>query len=834
MARRSLLIAFLAAAFLCLAPAAFASHLQLVSTDSFGLVTAGTSGYPSLTPDGRYVAFDTELALSPDDTNALEDVYVKDLQSGQTTLVSRADGTGFVSQDGSSYQASISADGRYVAFNTGAHDLTNPPLPRTRGVGHVLVRDLMLGTTTLVDQAQDGTIGLRSMFLDTISPDGRYVLIGGQAQLDPQDIETRSNDVYMKDLQTGALTRISANADGSSFESGGTVYADITTDDSKVVFATGARVLPADNNAGSDVYVKDLASGDFTLVSQDRDGRASEGDLNPYNNQNSISADGRYVVFSSPSMNVVRFDTTNNTETFVRDLVAGTMQRVAVPFAGGESNATNDDEAGISDDGRFVVFASNATNMDASPAFGIFVRKLSTNRIVRVSLNDDGVASQYAFHPVINGDGLVIAFDANSPLLPADTNGAYDVYAAFQALVPPVAPGPGLTPPGGNTASGANDASPEAPVVAAFYTPAAAQVTFTSSSNPAPPPGGYSFFGTQMQIETGGVTATAASPFQISFVIDATLLGATAPADVQVFRDGVAIADCTTTDGSATPDPCVRDRGLANGGDARVLVLTSHASRWNFGTSTTPSDTTAPVITPTILGTLGTNGWYTSDASLSWLVSDAESAITTQTGCTSASVTADTIGQSFTCAATSGGGSSSQTVTIKRDATKPTVTYSAHPAVYTVDQQVSFTCTAADAAPGSGLATQTCADTNAPAYSFGLGQKTLSATATDQAGLSGSGQTQFTVTATSTSVCALSLRLVEASPAYQALKVKEKGNRAKAVETLCEQLLKVKGENAKQWAAKVKVYSLGVDELAKLGFLTPAQATLLKGFANAL
>jgi hypothetical protein len=94
----------------------------------------------------------------------------------------------------------------------------------------------------------------------------------------------------------------------------------------------------------------------------------------------------------------------------------------------------------------------------------------------------------------------------------------------------------------------------------------------------------------------------------------------------------------------------------------------------------TPADTTPPVIMPTVMGTMGLNGWYTSDVSVSWLVTDPNSTVTSTTGCSTSSVTSDTTGVTFTCSATSGGGTASQSVTVKRDATAPVVTLSESPA----------------------------------------------------------------------------------------------------------------------------------------------------------
>lgn len=92
-----------------------------------------------------------------------------------------------------------------------------------------------------------------------------------------------------------------------------------------------------------------------------------------------------------------------------------------------------------------------------------------------------------------------------------------------------------------------------------------------------------------------------------------------------------------------------------------------------------PADTTPPVITPTLSGTLGLNGWYTSDVTISWSVTDPESSITSTSGCGNSSLTADTSGTSFTCTAASAGGTSSHTVTVKVDKTAPQLTCSATP-----------------------------------------------------------------------------------------------------------------------------------------------------------
>ena len=160
---------------------------------------------------------------------------------------------------------------------------------------------------------------------------------------------------------------------------------------------------------------------------------------------------------------------------------------------------------------------------------------------------------------------------------------------------------------------------------------------------------------------------------------------------------------------------------------------------------TPPSDTTAPVITPNVDGTLGTNGWYTSDVTVSWSVVDNESAISSSTGCTTTTISSDTTGTTLTCSATSAGGTSSESVTIKRDATAPSVSLVGGPAdgasYYFGSVPAAPTCSASDAT--SGL-TGPCAVSG---YDSAVGTHIVTASATDNAGNSNSVSASYTVLA---------------------------------------------------------------------------------------
>ena len=155
-------------------------------------------------------------------------------------------------------------------------------------------------------------------------------------------------------------------------------------------------------------------------------------------------------------------------------------------------------------------------------------------------------------------------------------------------------------------------------------------------------------------------------------------------------------------------------------------------------------------------GTLN-GGWYTSNVSVSWAVSEPTSPFTS-TGCAASSVTSDTQGVTFTCSATSAGGTASASVTIKRDATAPVIAFSGNAGSYSVDQQVNITCSATDAM--SGVASSNCPGASGDAYALGVGSHTLNASATDNAANQSSASTSYTVSVTSGSVCTLVRRWV--------------------------------------------------------------------------
>ncbi len=239
----------------------------------------------------------------------------------------------------------------------------------------------------------------------------------------------------------------------------------------------------------------------------------------------------------------------------------------------------------------------------------------------------------------------------------------------------------------------------------------------------------------------------------------------------------------------------------------------------------------APVVTPVISGTLGNGGWYVSNVTVSWTVTSPIAA----TSCAPTTLTADTAGTTVTCTSTSGGGSTTASSTVEIDQTKPVVTFAGNAGSYGLTQNVAITCTATDPAPGSGVASSTCANVSAPAWSFGPGAETLTASATDVAGNTGTGSASFNVTVTPTTLCTLTTQFVDQSSNYQRLNPLAKIGVNVLVNVACNFLTQLTPKAKPAAAAQlIQTYDAAVKSLASSGWLTTQQAATLAAFAGAL
>src|SRR5215212_4521481 len=305
--------------------------------------------------------------------------------SGDLDLVSRASGATGAKGSFSSSAAGISADGRVVSVSSGASNF----VPEDRdGLDDVYARDLQTDTTTLVSRAS-GVAGANSNGISSgmsLSADGRFVAFQSLASNLSADDGDATSDVYVRDLQTNTTTLVSSasgasGVKGNGASSGGPLWADspgsLSADGRFVAFESVASNLSADDgDVTSDVYVRDLQTGTTTLVG--RAGGATGAKSDGESAAAAISGGGRFVAFGSSATNLSPDDGDDSFAVFVRDLQTSTTTLVS--RAGGANGAKANGGAwpeGISSDGRFVVLESEATNLspdDGDATSDVFVR----------------------------------------------------------------------------------------------------------------------------------------------------------------------------------------------------------------------------------------------------------------------------------------------------------------------------------------------------------------------------------------------------------------------------------------------------------------------------
>jgi Tol biopolymer transport system component len=409
------------------APASAAGLIERVSVASGGGETNSTSVTGAITGDSRYVVFQSVASnVVPGDTNAQSDIFVHDRETGATERVSVA--TGGAEANDQSFAPSISADGRYVAFMSFASNLVPAD---TNTSFDVFVRDRQSRTTEALSLAPGGTPGNGDSKFPSISADGRYVAFQSEASNLVGNDTNDQGDVFVHDRQSATVERVSVAVAGGPAD-GFSGYPAITPDGRFVSFTSSAgNLVAAETNVAVDVFVHDRQSGTTEQVSVSSGGEhgnydslgsamsadaryvafqshatnlvVGDSNVNPdifvrdrqsgttervsvatggvqadgHSFGPAITADGNQVAFSSPATNLVAADTNGTFDVFVHDRETDTTERVSAPADGGEANGASI-QAAISADGSHVAFSSVATNLvpgDTNAVQDVFVRE---------------------------------------------------------------------------------------------------------------------------------------------------------------------------------------------------------------------------------------------------------------------------------------------------------------------------------------------------------------------------------------------------------------------------------------------------------------------------
>jgi Tol biopolymer transport system component len=350
-----------------------------VSVDADGVLAGADSSSPAISANGRKVAFVTNGALSDLDDNASADVFVKNLATGEVTLVSAAgpDGPAVGASepgfDESGSSVAMSANGRFVAFLT-----TAALVPESRddnGLLDLYVRDLKTDRIFLASmdsQAQAGGVSDPAIHM---SGDGSLVAFTTDAALDPTNDRNEQADVYVWNRLVPDSAPVLASGAGQppsqlDFELSSNPV--LSMDGRFVAFESNAALVSDDTNGVRDVYRRDLFDDEIVRVSVDQESRqtATGDSVNP-----TISADGRFVAFSSAAGDLVLDDTSFGNadretaegnppreDIFVKDMQTGAVMRVSLDDDGIQGSGTSFSPS-LSGDARFVSFLTDASNL---------------------------------------------------------------------------------------------------------------------------------------------------------------------------------------------------------------------------------------------------------------------------------------------------------------------------------------------------------------------------------------------------------------------------------------------------------------------------------------
>ena len=346
--------------------------VQIVSMNSKGDQGNAYSHLPSISHDGQYVAFQSKASnLVSGDTNAQDDIFVHNRKAGQTELVS-VDSSGKQGAGGSTWP-SISADGRYVAFES-----SNPLVSGdTNNHGDVYVRDRQMAKTQRVSVNSSGKQANNDSGDPSISSDGRYIAFYSKSTDLISNDTNGSWDVFVHDRQSGKTELVSVNSSGAQ-GNGWSLFPALSGNGRYVAFISSATNLVAgDTNGKVDVFVYDRQTAKTERVSVNSNGGQTNddsGDLNSWRCV-SISENGDFVVFESEASNLVSDDTNNREDVFLRDRSAKKTLRLSVSKAGVQGN-NHSNRPSITPYGRYVVFQSKADNLvtgDTNSASDVFM-----------------------------------------------------------------------------------------------------------------------------------------------------------------------------------------------------------------------------------------------------------------------------------------------------------------------------------------------------------------------------------------------------------------------------------------------------------------------------
>jgi Tol biopolymer transport system component len=428
-----------------------AGSTTLVNVNQRPVSGGGNAYRPWMSDNGQFLVFDSDgkrVIAGQVETDDSRDVYLYDRVAGTVERISVGLNNAPASIPGTceyicgSQRPTVSGDGRFVAYWSNA---TNLVANDTNGKYDAFLYDRQTHTTTRISQYQ-GAQGNGHSRRPVVSRDGAWVAfesdatnLAGTCVLLPCD-RNNADDVFLYEVGTGNVTLVSAVSGGTS-ANGNSNRPSISANGGRIVFQSEATNFgPSDGNGTMDVYMRDVAAGQTTLVSTGASGQGDKSSGSP-----SISANGRFVSFDTKATNFASGDTGGDIDVYVKDLDGGGIDQASVRTGGAQASGTNGSshvgaDSTISGDGRFVAFWSdvsslvdgdtNGSNCKLAPCADVFVRDRVAGTTTRMLSTSGAQGDGDSFSPALSVDGRLVAFDSDASTLDSSItpNTVQDIY----------------------------------------------------------------------------------------------------------------------------------------------------------------------------------------------------------------------------------------------------------------------------------------------------------------------------------------------------------------------------------------------------------------------
>ena len=402
-----------------------AGDIELVSTNSAGVQANAESYYQQASLDGRYILLATGASNFPTGTPSVpghEAIYLKDTVTGEVTLVNQS--AGGVASNGDSFPIGMSEDGTKIMFSSSASNLG----PVTDGLNNqIFVKDMITGAVTLVTATPAGQAGDAGAFSGVIAPDGSFAIVTSFAANlgNFAPFPWANADAYFKALPSGPLTFVSINGPNPFGTGRSTQPLDLSPDGQKLLFISNSPYLvPNDFNGKPDLFVVDLTTGAIQAVTAGPAGDPvfSTSSTPPYG---VLSHDGTKVLFQYTGGGLSGIDDHGLAQIYVKDLITGAVTQVSHDATGQAANLVSL-VGDFSLDDSTVYFSTKASNLvagDTNAAKDIFAYDLATGGLTQVVTGNGDV-----YGASTTGDGDIIFIGKANNLVANDTNGAVDVF----------------------------------------------------------------------------------------------------------------------------------------------------------------------------------------------------------------------------------------------------------------------------------------------------------------------------------------------------------------------------------------------------------------------